>query len=158
MESTTTLPVPPHPHFKDAARLFRPAPGMRAIFVDTILRGEWVTICNVRLNADRGVEHVSGWERNGSTWDLSACCAEVLAFDLEDPATRGAMMDQVGERVGQINTCRVDSAGWGIYITIIYAGSGMIIESGYHKTYGIALVELMRFLTTNPGTPPSPSS
>jgi hypothetical protein len=123
---------------------------MRAIFVDPILRGEWVTICAVRLNANRGVEHVSGWERNGSTWDLAACCAEVATFDIEDPATRGAMMDQVEERVGQINTCRVDSEQWGICVSI-HASSGVVVASGYHKTYGRAVVELMRVIAANAG-------
>lgn len=91
---------------REAARLFAPAPGMRALMADAGFCGEWVIICDVEPGlwaGERG--KVCGWRRGSSTrfgdaWEAFGPCAEVLALDADDDATVGVMLAQVREASG----------------------------------------------------------
>ena len=125
---------------KEAAALFKPAPGMRAIKSDSLFGGRWVRIAV----AD---ENLAGcYEAGVDTWEVYIKDWWGMdALDTDDPATVGCMLAQVEAVVGKPIDTWMSTKG--PMPELPYAvESGPYVTIGRGATRGHALLAAMRGL------------
>lgn len=125
---------------REAATLFTPAPGMRAIMSDSLFGGRWVRIAV----AD---EKLAGcYETGVDTWDVyTKDWWGMDALDTDDPATVGCMLAQVEAVVGKPIDTWMSTKG--PMPELPYAvESGPYVTIGRGATRGHALLAAMRGL------------
>ena len=125
---------------REAATLFTPAPGMRAIMSDSLFGGRWVRIAV----ADKKL--AGCYETSPDTWDAyGKDWWGMDALDTDDPATVGCMLAQVEAVVGKPIDTWMSTKG--PMPELPYAvESGPYVTIGRGATRGHALLAAMRGL------------
>ena len=118
---------------REAATLFTPAPGMRAIMSDSLFGGRWVRIAGCYETSP------DTWDAYGKDW------WGMDALDTDDPATVGCMLAQVETVAGKPLDTWMSTKG--PMPELPYAvESGPYVTIGRGATRGHALLAAMRGL------------